>query len=59
MHEDGVVPEYECRVAADAGHLNWAAFMDLSWQEKAKVVAKKRVDSLIEQHHLADASLGL
>lgn len=59
MHEEDIVPEYECREAAVYAHMSWREFQELDGREKARVVAHKRISALIEQHYHADASLGM
>lgn len=59
MHEDGIVPEYECREVALFSHMSYTEFLQLDWQERVKIIAHKRLSALIDQHYQADASLGL
>lgn len=46
----GVVPEYEEREAAIFAHYNWTQWVELTWQERAQIVAHYRLHLLIQGH---------
>lgn len=59
MHEEDIVPRYELWEAAVYAHMSVERFEELDARQQARIVAHKRVSTLIEQHYHADASLGL
>ena len=50
LSDGTAVPEYECWSAAADAHLSPLEFRELSWQDRAKLVAFSRLRGLIEAH---------